>query len=38
MLSDFWSWLLSVAVSTGLIGAIAYFLRDALGGFFCESY
>lgn len=37
MLSDFWSWLLSVAVSTGLIGAIAYFLRDALGGFFAKA-
>lgn len=33
MFSDFWSWILSVAISTGLVGVIGYFLRDTLSVF-----
>ncbi|MCL8608936.1 hypothetical protein KUA00_03925 [Proteus mirabilis] len=37
MFSDFWSWILSVAISTGLVGVIGYFLRDTLSVFFAKS-
>lgn len=37
MFPDLWGWLLSVAVSTGLIGTIVYFFRNTLSAFFTKS-
>lgn len=37
MFAEFWNWLLSVAISTSLIGTVAYLMRDTLGRFFAKA-
>ncbi|WP_054005576.1 hypothetical protein [Cypionkella psychrotolerans] len=37
MFSQIWAWLLSALLSTALIGATAYLLRDTIGKFFTKA-
>ena len=37
MTADFWKWLLGVVSSTGLIGVIAFLMRDTVAKFFSKA-
>ncbi|MFT9450299.1 hypothetical protein [Gluconobacter japonicus] len=37
MISEFWSWILGVVSSTGIISGIAYLLRDTIGKLFTKE-